>query len=204
VLDLAAGTGKLTEGLLPLGVTVTAVEPDDGMRAELTRRFPHVSALPGTAEQLPLPDGSVDAVLVGQAFHWFDHVPALTEISRVLRPGGAVGALWNAEDEEVDWVAGLMAVSGTSVSPPRSDVYRLAPHPRFGEFEEVVFPHRHRRTIDSLVATVGTQSRMLVIDEDERTEVLARIRSYLENRQETASGEFDVPLVTRVLRATRG
>src|SRR5438094_928298 len=94
VLDLAAGTGKLTEGLLALGLTVTAVEPDPDMRAELTRRLPGVSALDGTAERIPLPDSSVDAVLVGQAFHWFDVNTALTEIARVLRPGGVLGALW--------------------------------------------------------------------------------------------------------------
>jgi len=203
VLDLAAGTGKLTEGLLPLGLAVTAVEPDDGMRAELSRRFPQVSAQPGTAERLPLPDASVDAVLVGQAFHWFDHVAALTEIGRVLRPGGVVGALWNAENNKVGWVSGLMAVSGTSVTQTRPEGFRLAPHPLFGEFEEAVFPHRHRRTIDSLAETFGTHSRMLVIDRAEREEVLDRIRTYLASRQETATGEFDMPLVTKIVRATR-
>ena len=71
VVDLAAGTGKLTAGLVPLGVTVTAVEPDDGMRNLLARQFPQVTALPGTAEEIPLPSASVDAVVVGQAFHWF-------------------------------------------------------------------------------------------------------------------------------------
>src|SRR6266540_3981357 len=85
-LDLAAGTGKLTEGLLALGLEVTAVEPDKDMRAELARRLPGVLTLDGTAERIPLADSSVDAVLVGHAFHWFDKVAALTEIARVLRP----------------------------------------------------------------------------------------------------------------------
>jgi SAM-dependent methyltransferase len=201
VLDLAAGTGKLTEGLLPLGLTVTAVEPDDGMRAELSRRFPQVSVLSGTAEEIPLAAGSVDAVLVGQAFHWFDAARALDEIGRVLRPGGVVGALWNGEDESVEWVAGLMAVSGTSVTGVVG--LEVPPHALFTPVAEAVFPHTHRRTVASLVETLGTHSRMLVIPRAEREAVMARTRSYLASRPETADGEFEVPLLTRVVRATR-
>lgn len=204
VLDLAAGTGKLTAGLLPLGLTVTAVEPDDGMRAELSNRFPQVNAVSGTAEEIPLPAGSVDAVVVGQAFHWFDHSRALAEIGRVLRPGGALGALWNGEDESVEWVASLATVTGTSVSNvEQQDMGLPDAHPLFTEFAGTSFPHVQRRTIDSLVATFGTHSRMLVIPPDERAEVLGRIRAFLVARQETAAGEFDVPLVTKVVRATR-
>jgi SAM-dependent methyltransferase len=203
VLDLAAGTGKLTEGLLPLGLTVTAVEPDEGMRAELTRLFPPVDVHAGTAEDIPLPAGSVDAVLVGQAFHWFDHDRALTEIGRVLRPGGAAGALWNGEDGTAEWVAGLLAVSGTSVPNTFPEGLRLAAHPLFEPPEEGVFPHTHRRTVDSLAETFGTHSRMLLIPREEREEVMARIRTYLTARPETSGGEFDVPLRTVVARATR-
>jgi SAM-dependent methyltransferase len=203
VLDLAAGTGKITEGLLPLGFAVTAVEPDDGMRAELSRRFPQVNALSGTAEKIPLDSGSVDAVLVGQAFHWFDREKALDEIGRVLRPGGALGLLWNDEDESVEWVAGLGRLARTSptfVVPERG---RELAHRLFEPFEEAAYPHTHRRTIDSLVETVGTHSWVLVMPRDEREALLARIRSYLASRPETASGEFDLPLVTKVVRATR-
>ena len=201
VLDLAAGTGKLTAGLLSLGLTVTAVEPDDDMRAELTRRFPEVEALAGTAEAIPLADDSVDAVLVGQAFHWFDHGPALDEMGRVLRPGGAVGLLWNGEDESVEWVAGLMAVTGTSVS--RVAPFEVPANPLFGEPEEAVFAHTHRRTAASLAATLGTTSRMIVIPEAERAATLGRIEEYLATRPETADGEFDVPLRTTVVRTGR-
>ena len=101
VLDLGAGTGKLTGVLLDLGLDVVAVEPDAGMRALLPGR---AEALAGSAEDLPLPDGSVDAVLAGQAFHWFDRDRALPEMARVLRPGGTVGLLWNLRDTSVDWV----------------------------------------------------------------------------------------------------
>ena len=203
VLDLAAGTGKLTEGLLPLGLTVTAVEPDDEMRAELSGRFPQLTVLAGTAEEIPLPDGSVDAVVVGQAFHWFDPAPALTEIGRVLRPGGALGALWNGEDESVAWLARLAEVSRTSVADGYRGDLQLPAHPLFTPVEETAFPHTQRRTIDSLTETFGTHSRMLVIPLAERDAVLSRVREYLASLPETGGGEFDVPLLTRVLRATR-
>lgn len=95
VVDLAAGTGKLTRLLVPTGATVVAVDPVPGMRRVLTRLVPGVTMLDGTAECLPLPSASVDAVVVAQAFHWFDGPVALAEIHRVLRPGGGLGLLWN-------------------------------------------------------------------------------------------------------------
>ena len=121
----------------------------------------------------------------------------------MLRPGGAVGALWNGEDETVEWVAGLLVVAGTSVANTYPEGFRLPAHPLFEPAEHGVFPHTHRRTADSLAETLGTHSRMLVIAPEERDEVLTRIRTYLAARPETADGEFDVPLMTEVVRATR-
>src|SRR5262249_54933891 len=95
VLDLGAGTGKLTGTLVALGVDVVAVEPDPAMLAELHRSLPAVRALPGSAESIPLPDASVDAVLSGNAMHWFDMDLAGPEIARVLAPGGVLAGLWN-------------------------------------------------------------------------------------------------------------
>jgi SAM-dependent methyltransferase len=109
LLDLAAGTGKLTEPMLSRGAVV-AVEPDAAMRAELVARFPDVDAREGSAEAIPLPDGSVDAVLVGQAWHWFDADRAFAEIARVLRPGGVLAAIWNRDDTRVEWVSGMYEV----------------------------------------------------------------------------------------------
>lgn len=197
VLDLAAGTGKLTGGLLSLGLAVTAVEPDPAMRTELAARFPTVWTVAGKAERIPLAAASVDAVFVGQAFHWFDREMALAEIARVLRPGGALAALWNDEDESVPWVAGLGRVSATSASRTWS-----ADPLTFDGFvgDEADFPHTYRHTADSLTAAIGTKSHTLVVDEAERAAVLGRIREYLASRPETATGEFDLPLVTNVLR----
>lgn len=201
VLDLAAGTGKLTEGLLSLGLEVTAVEPDDHMLAELARRFPQVRALPGSAERIPLPDSSVDAVLVGQAFHWFDPETAPVEIARVLRPGGVVGALWNVEDNAVDWVAAMGPLARTSISETSQISYAFPPHRAFGPLEKAVFPHVHRRTAESMAQTIGTHSHTLVVSEDERQELLARVSDYL--RTVHGSAEFDYPLVTTVVLALR-
>lgn len=203
VLDLAAGTGKLTSGLLSLGLSVVAVEPDDDMRGVLSREFPEVEALTGTAESLPLADGSVDAVMVGQAFHWFDPGPALDEVGRVLRPCGAVGLLWNGEDTSVDWMAGLMSVAGTSVANFARERTVMPAHESFTEPEVTRFPHAQLRTVESLAATLATHSRMIVISAEEREAVLARIRGYLSARPETSGGEFVAPLVTKVVRARR-
>ena len=209
VLDLGAGTGLLTAGLLdagrrlPGGLVVTAVEPDDAMRAELATRFPEVVALRGTAEGIPLGDGDVDAVLVGQAFHWFDADRALAEIARVLRPGGAVGMLWNYEDTGVDWVAELVRLKDTSVSRTWPGQSEPPAHPEFSGFEQAVFDHAHRRTAESLTATIATQSHVLVAPQQERDAVLGRLLAYLLARPETADGEFDVPLRTTTFRARR-
>jgi ubiquinone/menaquinone biosynthesis C-methylase UbiE len=104
LVDLAAGTGKLTRLFAPSGAWIVAVEPVEGMRRVLHRTQPDVAALAGTAEALPLAAGSVDAVTVAQAFHWFDAEAAFAELARVLRPGGRVGLIWNARDRHLGWV----------------------------------------------------------------------------------------------------
>jgi ubiquinone/menaquinone biosynthesis C-methylase UbiE len=105
VCDLAAGTGKFTRRLVELGAEVVAVEPVAGMRDQLAQVVPGVEVIEGIAEQIPLPDASVDVVTVAQAFHWFDAPAALAEIARVLRPGGGLAILWNERDETTAWVA---------------------------------------------------------------------------------------------------
>ena len=114
MLDLAAGTGKLTRLLLATGAHVLAVEPVAAMRAMLTG----VEAMEGTAEAIPLDDGSVDVVTVGQGFHWFDAPVALAEIDRVLRPGGGLGLIWNERDESVPWVAEYGQIFNWKVDRP--------------------------------------------------------------------------------------
>ncbi|MFG1741706.1 class I SAM-dependent methyltransferase [Micromonospora chalcea] len=214
VLDLGAGTGKLTATLAEVSDDVTAVEPDPAMLAELRRALPGVRALSGSAEAIPLPDASVDAVVAGNAMHWFDMAVAGPEIARVLSPGGVLAGLWNVVDDHVDWVAGLAAVSGSAAIGPRDTPasWRAATatmhlpkigEARFGLPEQEQFPHGQRRTADSLVATLATRAGMLVMPERERMETLDRIRAYLASRPETADGEFTLPMLTCVLRVRR-
>jgi SAM-dependent methyltransferase len=206
VLDLAAGTGKLTASLG--AYDVVAVEPDPEMLARLRADLPHIDARHGAAEDIPLPDASVDAVLVGQAVHWFDMERALPEIARVLRPGGVLAGLWNGEDDTVEWVAGfhrageiMRRTPGVSsvdpFDPPRS-VTGL-----FAKSEHACFPNPVPTTIDGLIATISTHSWVLVSEPAERDATLGRMRDYLAARPETSAGEFVLPLVTDVLRALR-
>jgi SAM-dependent methyltransferase len=116
VADLGAGTGILTAALVELGADVIAVEPDQAMLAELRRRLPAVRSVEGKAEALPLPERSVDAVLCGQAMHWFDMARALPEIARVLTPGGVLAGLWNVADDRVSWAGELAAIRNFGVS----------------------------------------------------------------------------------------
>ncbi|MET0135896.1 MAG: class I SAM-dependent methyltransferase [Kibdelosporangium sp.] len=204
VLDLAAGTGKLTEALVVRGLRVTAVEPDPAMLGELRKRSPQATGMPGTAEEIPLDDGSVDAVVVGQAFHWFDVPRALTEIGRVLRPGGVLAALWNHEDNRVPWVSGFETLVRTNISRAWVDPGPLPDdHPAFEPFERRMFDHSFRRTAEGLAATLGTHSHMLVADDTERNAATERLMTYLRGRPETAAGEFDLPLRTLVLKTRR-
>jgi SAM-dependent methyltransferase len=172
VLDLGAGTGKLTATLLALGAEVIAVEPDPAMLTELRRALPAVRALPGSAEAIPLPDASVDVVLAGNAMHWFEMDVAGPEIARVLAPGGILAGLWNVMDDRVDWVAGLVRISGSAAIGPRdtptswraetADIHlpRTGSAARFGSPEQAEFRHGQRRTADSLVATLATRAGM--------------------------------------------
>lgn len=107
VLDLAAGTGKLTRQIAPSGAELVAVEPVAEMRAKLEAVLPDIEAVEGTAERIPLPNHSVDAAIVGQAFHWFDGIRAASEIRRVLKPAGGLGLIWQARDPRLPWIERL-------------------------------------------------------------------------------------------------
>jgi SAM-dependent methyltransferase len=193
VVDLAAGTGKLTRGLTALGCEVIAVEPVDEMRAALARAAPAARALAGTAEAIPLPDGSADAVTVGQAFHWFDGPRALAEIDRVLRPGGALALFWNRRD------------MGSPVHRAVSEI--IEPHHRdnprhranawrehfAGEaLEEAEFPFAVTQDADELADRVASTSFVATLPDDERADVLARVRAI------AAGGPVQVPYVCEV------
>lgn len=189
VLDLAAGTGKLTRPLLEMGVEVVAVEPLDEMRAELPAG---VTALAGSAEDIPLPDESVDAVVVGQAYHWFDPARALPQIRRVLRPGGRIGLFWNTLDDSVPWVNELAAIIeaeerasfiAAPPDPPYSSVDGLA------DPERRLFPHSEQYDADRLDGYIVSRSQTILMDADNRDRMLARAHATL------PTGEFELPFV---------
>jgi len=215
VLDLGAGTGKLTATLAAAGADATAVEPDPAMLTELRRALPDVRALPGSAEAIPLADACVDAVLAGNALHWFDMDVAGPEIARVLVRGGTLAGLWNVMDDAADWVAGLARISGAEAIGPRdtpgswraetsgAHLPKAAATARFGSAEQAEFPHGQRRTADSLVAALATRAGMLVMPAQERDARLSRIRAFLASSPDTAEGEFTLPMRTCVLRVQR-
>jgi SAM-dependent methyltransferase len=215
VLDLGAGTGKLTATLVAVHADVVAVEPDPAMLAELRGALPAVRALVGTAESIPLPDGSVDAVLAGHALHWFDLAVAGAEIARVVVPGGILAGLWNVIDDRADWVAGLGRAGGSAALGARDlfSSWRAATArlllpgnglvARFGFPEQAEFRHDQCHTADSLVARIATHAGMLVMPEDEREATLGQIRDFLASRPATARGEFTLPMLTGVLRVRR-
>lgn len=193
VLDLGAGTGKLTSVLLDLGLEVVAVEPSEQMRARIPAR---AEVLAGTAEAVPLPDGSVDAVLVGQAFHWFDVDASLAEMARVLRPGGTVGLLWNERDESAEWVRAVWEL--WSGDPERMDASApFASVDGFSAPEHERFEHSQPLDADLLVDLVASRSELITMPEDERVEVLHRVREL------APDGPFALPYVTDAWRSVR-
>ncbi|MEU5548281.1 class I SAM-dependent methyltransferase [Micromonospora sp. NPDC047793] len=201
VVDLAAGTGILTRGLLALGHEVIAVEPDPEMRAHLVATTPGVRAEAGAAESMPLPDGYADAVLAGQAYHWFDRETAHAEIARVLRPGGVFAPIWNLRDERVDWVTELSRIAeiGDTVDHLRQTVTDFGD--AFGPPEWAEFPHTTTLTRDDLLGLVRTRSHYLTAAPARQAEVDHRVRHLLDTHPAlTARGLITLPYRTLTAR----
>jgi SAM-dependent methyltransferase len=179
VLDLGAGTGKLTRTLAALGYETYAVEPDDAMREVLQATSPTTRALLGSAETIPLPADSVDAVVVAQAWHWFDHARAAAEIRRIVRPGGHVALLYNIRDERVAWVERFARATGerfgSASEPLEFDGVRGAPG--FGPVENREFAHVERLSIDDLIALARSFSFVALLPEAERREVITTVEA---------------------------
>jgi SAM-dependent methyltransferase len=185
VLDLAAGTGKLTRQLVPTGADLVAVEPVAGMRSKFAEVVPSVPVLEGTAEQIPLASGSLDAVLCAQAFHWFDAERAQREIHRVLRPGGGLGMIWNVRDEVVEWERRLSElVRGHESDAPRRHWGRWRePFDEavlFTALEERQFPHRQEGDVETMLARVGSISFVAALADEERAAFLEEVRKLVE------------------------
>jgi SAM-dependent methyltransferase len=180
VLDLAAGTGKLTRALVPRVGRVVAVEPIAAMRAVLRSQLPEVELLDGTAERIPLLDDAVDAVTVAQAFHWFDLEAALQEIHRVLVPNGRLGLIWNKRDPTQPVQAELSAIIEPyrgSTPTHETNAWRRAldSSDLFGAVASHQFPLEHQIDAEGLVARAVSVSFIARLDDAERQSVIRRV-----------------------------
>jgi SAM-dependent methyltransferase len=185
VLDLAAGSGKLARQLLPAGAGLVAVEPSPAMRERLAAAASGVRVLEGTAEAIPLPDGSLDAVTVGQAFHWFDGPRAVAELHRVLRPGGRVGLLWNVRDESVPWMARITAIVDRHAgdTPRYRDGRWRAAFDASADFTPLQarrFRHRHELDRAALLDRFASISFIATLPDATRAGALAEIEQVVE------------------------
>jgi len=179
VLDLGAGTGKLTRVALGLGLDVVAVEPDPGMRAQLDAATklmaPVLSALAGSAEEIPLADASVDAVIAGQAYHWFTPEKALPEIARVLKPAGCFAAIWNMRSVEQGWTKRLDDIMDGGQAPQWSRANDPDFGPLFTPIEDRNFSHSVVYTAQGLRDHVASRSHYLVAAPERQAEILAQV-----------------------------
>jgi SAM-dependent methyltransferase len=200
VLDLGAGTGKLTTRLVERGLDVVAVDPIPDMLEVLRTSLPETRALLGTAEEIPLEDNSVDVVLVAQAWHWMDADRAIPEVARVLRPGGRLGLVWNTRDERLGWVRELGRIIGSDGDGGRVQVQLPEP------FTDVA---RHQvewtsyLTPQALIDLVASRSYCITSPAEVRTQTLDQVRSLLSTHPALAnSNGLALPYVTVCTRAT--
>jgi SAM-dependent methyltransferase len=198
VLDLAAGTGKLTRALIAAGARVTAVEPLSAMRQMLQQRLPEATVMEGTAEHIPVHDAAEDLVTVAQAFHWFDADKAMTEIARVLRPGGGLAAIWNVRDEGVEWMAmirELIEEARSDTPSHRSGEWRK-PFDSGGPFEPLnLETFRHVQTLPraDAVDVFASRSYVAALPDSERSHLLERVAEQVPRTE-----MVDIPYMTEL------
>ena len=200
VLDLGAGTGKLTTRLVERGLNVIAVDPIAEMLDVLRDTLPGTPALLGTAEQIPLPDSHVDAVLVAQAWHWFDAERATAEIARVLRPGGRLGLVWNTRDERLGWVRDFGRIVGLERDIANTSVDLPA---RFTDVATHQVEWTNYITPQALIDYVASRSYCITSPAEVRTRTLDEVRELLATHPALTNAEgIALPYVTVCVRAT--
>lgn len=200
VLDLGAGTGKLTTRLVERGLDVVAVDPIPDMLEVLRTSLPETRAVLGTAEEIPLQDNSVDAVLVAQAWHWVDPGRAIPEVARVLRPGGRLGLVWNTRDERLGWVRELGLIIGSDGDQGRFDVTLPAP---FSETRRHQVEWTNYLTPQALIDLVASRSYCITSPTEVRARTLDQVRELLATHPALAHRTgLALPYVTVCIRAT--
>lgn len=204
VLDLGAGTGKLTRALVARGLDVVAVDPSAGMRAELGRALPDLTVLAGSGERIPLDAGTVDAVLVAQAWHWVDPMRAVPEVARVLKPGGRLGLLWNRRVERDGWSLRLgRLLHRHGVMEDHSDDPPVGPP--FGPIARRDIAWSNPIPVEDLIDLVASRSYFLVLPEPEQRAMLKEVRQLIATDPALAGRrEIAMPYVTRCSRTDLG
>ena len=203
VLDLAAGTGKFTRLLVPFRAKLLAAEPVDGMRRAFVAAVPGVAMVAAVAEELPVASGSLDAVTVAQAFHWFDADRAFDEFGRALRPRGRVGLIWNARDRSSDWVNAVWSIMDRveKRAPWRDrEQWRdstLGARAGFGPLQTEAFRHEQPITPTGVIERVASVSHVAVLPPAERKAVLDEVRHVLATHPD-ARGRRELRIPYRV------
>lgn len=204
VADVGAGTGKLTRVLAKApDAEVVAIDPDPTMLAKLRLTVPGVPTFVGTAEALPLPDASVDAVVLGQAWHWVEPVVASAEVGRVLRPGGVLGLIWNSRDDRVDWVRRLTGIMHSSAAEDVLDGEGPTVTAPFGELEMQRWEWVRPMTRGQLHRMADSRSFLITASDEVRAEIHAGMDDLFDELGVEADATVDLPYVTRAFRATR-
>jgi SAM-dependent methyltransferase len=198
VLDLGAGTGKLTTRLVERGLDVVAVDPIPEMLEVLRKSLPDTPALLGTAEEIPLEDNSVDAVLVAQAWHWFDPARAIPEVARVLRPGGRLGLVWNTRDERLGWVRELGRIIGRDGDPLEK---KTTLPPPFAGLQRHQVEWTNYLTPQALIDLVASRSYCITSPAEVRTQTLDRELLATHPALANTNG-LALPYITVCVRAT--
>ncbi|MCR2812144.1 class I SAM-dependent methyltransferase [Microbacterium sp. zg.Y1090] len=201
VVDVGAGTGKLSRGLRDAGADVVAVDPDPGMLDALRATSSGIPAFVGRGEDLPLPDDSVDAVVFGQSWHWVRPPAASAEAARVLRPGGVLGLIWNIRDEAVEWVARM----GSIMDGSAAERMLAAGHPPvsspFGPLEEETWSWSRPMTRFDLRAMAFSRSHVITASDDERARIDAELADLFDDIGAVGDEVVDVPYLTYAFRA---